>query len=302
MTFTVDEISTDYGRSAGNSLSQRDSAVSQAWVAEAYFAEAYKKTHETARAIGREVTVIGGGAVLGAIDHCRKDPVGAALQVGGTAVVGAGLGTLAVAESPLIAGGAVVAGIGTTGVWAANTFWPTPENKHRFGEMGRAARSAWLCDDEATLARSVQSVRENGAELAFDLGTMAFGAGGVRIGAKQGAWMLRELAKPESILAPAVVPGYYRSGWFDRGSIVPSIDELSLFQRRHGKVTTHKGTPETIETLCKQLDAMLVGREKHSNCGRQVRVDWSREVLVPPTHFTKRGDSVYFQKYYTDQR
>jgi len=113
---------------------------------------------------------------------------------------------------------------------------------------------------------------------------------------------LKELAKPESLLAPAVVPGYYKSGLFGRGDLVPSLDDLALFQRRHGKVTTHKGTPETVESLCKQLDAMLAGQEKHGKCGRQTEIDWSREVLVPPVSIKERNRTFYFQKFSTERR
>lgn len=299
MTFTVDEISTRNGTSNGNSVG---STASRACFAESYFPDAFKRTHDTAQAIGREVRVVAGGAALGAVDHCLEKPVESALQVGATVVVGAGLGTLAVAEVPLISFCAVGAGIGATGVWAVQTFWPSPDNQHKFGEMGRAVQNAWSHEDEATLSRSMQSVRDNGGELAFDLGLIASGAGGVRVGAKHGAWVLKELAKQESLLAPAVVPGYYKSGWFGRGDLVPSLDDLAFFHRRHGKVTTHKGTPETVESLCKKLDAMLAEQEKHSKCGRQTEIDWSREVLVPPVSLKDRGRTFYFQKFSTERR
>lgn len=298
MTFTVDEISTGKGNSAGNPASF---ATSRACFADADLGTAYKRTEDTVRAVGREITVIAGGGLLGAMDKCQKDPVGTALQVGANTIIGVGLGTLAVAESPVIAGGAVAAGLVTTGLWAANTFWPTADNQLRFGEMGRAVKSAWNSDDQVTLARSTQCVRENGGDLAFDLGMMAFGSGGARAGAKHGPLALKELAKSESVLAPAAVHNYYKSGWSDRGDLVPSTDDLALFQKRHGKVSTHKGTPDTVEARCKELDSKLdtifTGQERRG--ARQTKADWAHDLLVPPVDFGMGIRSFYFKK---DQR
>jgi len=297
MTFTIDEISTG---SRSSAVSSTSFAASRAFFSDA----AYKRVEDTASAVGREFTVVVGGGLLGAMDKCQKDPVGTALQVGASTIVGVGLGTLAVAESPVIAGGAVAAGLVTTGVWAANTFWPTADNQLRFAEMGRAVKDAWNSPDGATLAHSTRSVRDNGGDIAFDLGMMAFGSAGARAGANHGSWALKELARSESVLAPAAVRGYYESGWSGRGDLVPSTDDLALFQRRHGKVSTHKGTPDTVEAICKELDSKLdtifAGQERKG--ARQVKVDWSHEVLVPPVDFGMGIRSFYFRKYNPEKR
>lgn len=260
------------------------------------FSDAYDRACKAVQATAREVSLVTAGALCGAADEFQKDPVGTVSRAGATFAVGAGLGALAAAESPIIATGAVAAGAIWTGAWAVETLNPLNErNQDRFSKIGTALNDVWNHGDKATFDTSLQRMREAAGPIALDVGLMAIGGRGALLGAKHIPGLKAEFSFLHGKeLSPAAVPTYYNGraseSWFD-------ANDLNLYKVRSGRAKVNLGPPETVEARLALMDKSLGISQKPTTLN-QIRSDQHVQNILTPAQSKSHWQDSRWGQYY----
>ncbi len=259
------------------------------------FSDAYDQTCKTIQASAREVALVTAGSVGGAVDEIQKDPAGTLSRAATTFAVGAGLGALAAAETPIIAAGAVAAGAIWTGMWAVDTLNPyEARNQARFSKIGSALNDVWNHGDASTFDTSLQKMKEGAGPIALDVGLMAVGGQGAQFGAKHIPGLAAKFGFLHGKeLAPASIPSYYNAraneSWFD-------LNDFTLFKKRSGRARVDQGPPETVDARLAKMDnelGIMPRATKFEQHHRDVDVS---NVLTPAQK--KHVPSFYFDSRY----
>lgn len=254
------------------------------------FCDVFEMTSKTVTAAGLELALVPTSTIGGAIQEFQKDPVGTVVRAGTTFAVGAGLGALAAAESPVIAGGAIATAAVLTGAWAIDTLNPYDvRNQQRFAKIGNAMNDVWHRPDSKTFEASLQKMQEGMGPIALDLCLMGVGAKGAHVGAKHLSGLAPQFnIVRSSELAPSAVPGYYE---IQSGRSPVSFEDFLLFKQRAKRATVNQGPPETIDARCAELDAVKGIVEP---APKPAPVRDLKEPLVPPAPRMDSGRPFYF--------
>ncbi|MBX9695506.1 MAG: hypothetical protein K2Z81_24185 [Cyanobacteria bacterium] len=210
----------------------------------------------TTQALGREAALVTTGSIGGAIAEAQRDPE-STLRKAGTAFGVGAVGTIMAIEAPVVAPWLAAAGALTTAEWLVRQLNPFDDhNQHRNANVGKALLDTWHSGDRRTFDRSLQVLQDEIGAPALDTGFMMLGGAGSRIGAANAHHFRFSIAE----LSPAPAPNYYaaRTPTLYSRDARGSIDDLSFFKRRNGRVSTDSGSPATLE-------ARLAARDKAKN-------------------------------------
>jgi len=260
--------------------------------------EAYEGTAKFVDSCATSALILTLGPTAGALDAATKDPIGTVAKAGATFVVGAGLGALAVAESPVFAGTALVIGGGLTLGWAVDTLNPfEPRNQERYHNLGTAMRDTWEHpSNSAIVQRSLQTVRENAGPIALDVAFMGLGCKGAQFGAKHVPGFVKNLdlglgkqLVPSSV--PNSVPNYFEGKSFPFG-------DFSFLKARSGRAKVDIGPPETLDARLAARDQALniKAANNNSNSGNMDNVKNLLPAPQDPSNFAKK--TFYFPTRY----